>query len=218
MVIEEAARACGAHQYAALRESILTKLKDNNLPYRGEMALLESLGKQRNPEDIPVLAEYAKRDGWRNLVRAGAYLGLGASRNEAALETLLEGIDGPVQFYDEKVARLAALTSMKEWMAPHLQKKITQAIGEATEDPSYPVHINAAKNLGMTREAAGIPFLTALQTRLPVQDHPLVKRQIQAIQASGDGTETKKLQKQLDELTEKLGGLEKRLQEVESEK
>ncbi len=218
MVIEEAARACGAHQYAALRESIFTKLKDNNLPYRGEMALLESLGKQRNPEDIPVLAEYAQRDGWRNLVRAGAYLGLGASRNEAALETLLEGIDAPVHFYDEKVARMAALTSMKEWMAPHLQKKITQAIGEATEDPSYPVHINAAKNLGMTREAAGIPFLTALQTRLPVQDHPLVKRQIQAIQASGDGTETKKLQKQLDELTEKLGGLEKRLQEVEAEK
>jgi len=51
-----------------------------------------------------------------------------------------------------------------------------------------------------------------------VQDHPLVKRQLQAIQASSDGTETKKLQKQLDELTEKLGGLEKRLQEVESEK
>jgi len=95
---------------------------------------------------------------------------------------------------------------------------VTQALCTATEDPSYPVHINAARNLGAAKEAQGIPFLNALQTRLAVQDHPLVKRQLQAIQTSGDGTETKKLQKQLDELTEKLGGLEKRLQEVESDK
>ena len=218
MVIEEAARACGAHQHASLRTSILTKLQYKDLPYRGEMALLASLGKQRNLEDIALLTDYATRDGWRNLVRAGAFLGLAASRSEAALKPLLDGIDAPVQFYDEKVARLAALASMKEWLAPHLQKQVTQALCTATEDPSYPVHINAARNLGAAKEAQGIPFLNALQTRLAVQDHPLVKRQLQAIQTSGDGTETKKLQKQLDELTEKLGGLEKRLQEVESDK
>ena len=218
MVVEEAARACGIHRNGAMRESILMKLKAKNLPYRGEMALLESLGKQRNAEDIPLLTAYSKKDGWRNLVRAGAFLGLAASRTEAALQALLDGIDAPVHFYDEKVARLLALTSMKDWMAPHLQKQITQAICAATEDPSYPVQINAARGLGAAKENAGIPFLKALQSRLAVQDHPLVKRQLQAIQASSDGTETKKLQKQLDELTEKLGGLEKRLQEVESEK
>ncbi len=218
MVIEEAARACGTHQNAKLRYSILAKLKEKDLPYRGEMTLLESLGKQRNVEDIPLLAEYAKKDGWRNLVRAGAFLGLGASRNETALNALLEGMEKPVHFYEEKVARLTALTSMKDWLAPHLQKQITQAICKATEDPSYFVHINAAKNLGVVKEAAGIPFLNSLETRLAVQDHPLIKRQIQAIESSGDGAETKLLQKQLDELTEKLGGLEKRLQEVESEK
>ena len=218
MVIEEAARACGVHRNETLRKSILSKLKASDLPYRGEMALLESLGKQRNEEDIPLLTAYAKKDGWRNLVRAGAFLGLAASRNEGALEALLDGIDAPVHFYDEKVARLAALTSMKDWMAPHLQKRMTQAICAATEDPSYPVQINAARGLGATKDAAGIPSLQSLQSRLAVQDHPLIKRQVQAIQASGDGTETKKLQKQLEELTEKIDGLEKRVQEVESEK
>ncbi len=218
MVIEEAARACGVHRNETLRKSILSKLKASDLPYRGEMALLESLGKQRNEEDIPLLTAYAKKDGWRNLVRAGAFLGLAASRNEGALEALLDGIDAPVHFYDEKVARLAALTSMKDWMAPHLQKRMTQAICAATEDPSYPVQINAARGLGAIKDAAGIPSLQSLQSRLAVQDHPLIKRQVQAIQASGDGTETKKLQKQLEELTEKIDGLEKRVQEVESEK
>jgi len=218
MVIEEAARACGAFEHPALREALLKKLKEKNLPYRGEMTLLESLGKQREAEDIPLLTKYSHRDGWRNLVRAGAYLGLGASRKESALDVLLEGVDAPVHFYDEKVARLAALTAMKDWMAPHLQKQITQALCDATEDPSYPVQINAARNLGVVKEAAGIPALNALKSRLAPQDHPLLKRQILAIQSAGDGSDAKKLQKQLDELTEKLAGLEKRLQEVETEK
>ena len=123
MVIEEAARACGNHRNDAMRDSILSKLKAKDLPYRGEMALLESLGKQRNAEDTPLLTAYTKKDGWRNLVRAGAFLGLAANRSEAALEALLDGIEVPVHFYDEKLARVLALSSMKEWMAPHLQKQ-----------------------------------------------------------------------------------------------
>lgn len=218
MVLEEAARACGAHEDDLLREAILRKLKEGDLPYRGETALLESLGKQRSEEDITLLVEYAGKDGWRNLVRAGAFLGLGAMRSEAALEHLLDGMDDPVHFYDEKVARIHALASVRDWMPPHLQKRVTLAQCKATSDPSYPVQINAARSLGASRDAAGIAYLKALQTRLPVQDHPLIKRQIQAIQSSGDGSEAKKLQKQLDELTEKFNGLEKRLQEVESEK
>ena len=218
MVIEEAARACGAHEDEVLRQAILSKLKQDNLPYRGEMALLESLGKQRNEEDTVLLAEYAAKDGWRNLNRAGAYLGLGALRNEVALERLLEGMEEPVHFWDEKVARVIALTGTRDWMAPHLQKQITLAQCKATADPSYPVQINAARSLGSSKDSAGIPYLKALQTRLPVQDHPLIKRQVLAIQAGGEGTEAKKLQKQLDELSEKFSGLEKRMQEVESEK
>ena len=218
MVLEEAAMACGAHRHAALREAILTKLDQKDLPYRGQMALLHSLGRQRVQADVKLLESYTQKDGWRNLVRAGGYLGLGASRDESALKPLLDGMESPVQFYDEKVARMAALSSMKDWLAPHLQKQIVQAIGQATEDPSYPVNVNAARNLGAMKSSEGIPFLNALKTRLPIQDYPLVNRQLQAIQASGDGSENKKLQKQIEDLNEKLGGLEKRLQEVESEK
>ncbi len=217
MAIEAAAQACGAHRNTSLRDSILSRLKDGDLPYRGEMALLASLGKQGNEKDVPLLTEYAKKTGWRNLVRAGALLGLAAIRSEAALKVLLENVDDAVHFYDEKVARLAALTAMKEWMPTYLQKQITAAVCKATEDPSYPVQINAARSLGTLKENAGLPALQALKSCLPVQDHPLVQRQILAIQASSDGSESKKLQKQLDDLTEKLNGLEKRMQEVESE-
>jgi len=218
MVLEEAARACGAHENELLREAILKKLKQKDLPYRGQMILLESLGKQRQEEDIELLAAYAKKENWRNLVRAGAYLGLGASRSENALDVLLDGLRKPVHFYDEKVARVMALSGMRDWLAPHYQKQIIAAQCQATADPSYPVQINAARTLASARDASAISYLEALKSRLPEQDHPLITRIIMAIGSQGNGTEVKKLQKQLDELSEKFNGLEKRLQEVEAEK
>lgn len=217
MVVEEAARACGNHEDLQLREAILTKLKEPQLPYRAEMVLLHSLGKQRQREDIALLSEYAENSRWRNMVRAGAFLGLGASREESALEILLEGVDHPVDFFEEKVARLAALSDIQDWMPPHLQKRITQALCQATKDPSYPVQINAARYLGTSKDQSAIPVLNDLKTRLAVQDHPLVTRQVLALQKAGEGTEVKKLQQQLDELKTKFQGLEKRLQEVETE-
>ncbi|MEA3286100.1 MAG: M1 family metallopeptidase [Candidatus Marinimicrobia bacterium] len=218
MVIEAAANACGAHRYPSLRTAILTKLQEKSLPYRGQMALLESLGKQGDASDLPLLETNSKQDGWRNLVRAGAYLGLGASRSEAAWETLHVGMEHPVHFFDEKIARLEAITNLRDWLPIHLRKQASQALCDATEDPSYSVNITAAHNLGAARISEGLASLKALFTRLPVQDHPLIKRQIQLIQASGDSAENKKLQKQLDELNEKYAGMEKRLQEVEAEK
>lgn len=217
MVIEAAARACGNHEDGQLRQAILSKLQEPQLPYRAEMVLLQSLGKQREREDISLLNEYTQKSRWRNMARAGAFLGLGASREEVALEALLEGVDEPVDYFDEKVARLAALSEIQDWMPPHLRKRITQAICKATKDPSYPVQINAARYLGATKDDAAVPILNDLKTRLAVQDHPLVTRQVLAIQKAGSGTEVKKLQQQLDELKVKFQGLEQRLQEVEPE-
>ncbi len=218
MVIEEAARACGKHRHPVLRAAIQQKLNSKKLPYRGQMALLESLGKQRHKDDISVLKDYGKQTNWRNLVRAGAFSGLGASRMEEAVDILLDGIDHSVHFYDEKVARLAALTTLHGWLPKHLQKQAEQALCDATEDPSYMVKLNAARNLGAGKMNSGIPALEALMNQLAVQDHPLIKRQIKAIQTSEDMGSAQKLQKQLDEVTEQLAKMEKRLQEVEAEK
>jgi len=217
MVIEEAARACGAHSNAKLRAAIQKKLESKELPYRGQMTLLESLGKQRNQADISVLKDYSNQAGWRNMVRAGAYAGLGASRSVEAAEVLLNGVSEPVHFYDEKVARLAALRALMGWLPDHLQKQAGQSLCDATEDPSYMVKINAARNLGLSKFSAGLPALKSLLNQVAVQDYPLIKRQIQAIQASGDMSANNKLQKQLDELNEQMAKMEKRLQEVEAD-
>lgn len=217
MVIEAAAKACGSYPHPKLRDAIIEKLEQQDLPYRGQMALLESLGKQRKLEDINLLASYAKQDGWRNLVRAGAYLGLGATRSEKAVESLLEDIEKPVHFWDEKVARLIGVQSIRDWLPEHLKNRVSQALCEATQDPSYYVHFNAARHLGSAGITEGLPYLNALTNRIPEQDYPFLQRQINAIQAAGDGSPDKKLQKQLDELKEKFAEMEKRLQEVESE-
>ncbi|NQV29259.1 MAG: hypothetical protein HQ508_00085 [Candidatus Marinimicrobia bacterium] len=218
MVIEEAAKACGAHKNSILRDAVLEKLKEADLPYRGQMALLESLGQQRDEGDIPLLKSYAQKSNWRNMVKAGAFLGLGSTRSEAALPTLLEDNHKPVHFWEEKVARLTALTRILDWLPKHLKKQAAQVICDATEDPSYFVKINAARDLGTAGIPEGLSYLNTLLTRLAPQDFPLMQRQIKKIQSSGDAAADKKLQKQVDELSEKLAKLEIRLQEVEAEK
>ena len=216
--IEEAARSCGGHKNPILREAILEKLKEPDLPYRGQMLLLESLGQQRNEGDIQLLESYAQKSNWRNMVKAGAFLGLGSTRSETALPALLAGIQNPVHFWEEKVSRLAALTRLLDWLPKHLKKQVAQVLCDATEDPSYFVKINAARDLGEAGVNDGITSLNALFTRLSAQDYPFIKRQLKRIQSSTDASHDKKLQKQVDELSEKLADMEKRLQEVEAEK
>lgn len=218
MAVEEAAKACGSHRHGLLRNAILQKLKETDLPYRGEMALLSSLGKQKQKEDIDLLSSYTEKESWRNLARAGAYSGLGSSHNEDALEALIEGIDAPVNFFEEKMMRLMGVGELLDWLPTHLRKRAAQAICDQTNDPSFFVHLTAARQLGAHKVSEGLPYLQALLKRMPEQDHPGIIRQIQAISASGNGTDEKKLQKQLDELNEKLAGMEKRLQEIETEK
>jgi len=218
MVIEESAKACGKHRHRLLRTAILEKLQQNDLPYRGQMALLESLGKQKNKTDVELLSTYAQKDGWRNLVRAGAYLGLGATHNEQAVQPLLEGVDAPVEFFDEKMARLIGIGEILDWLPPHQRKQAAQAICDQTSDPAYYVQITAARQIGERGIKEGLSALKSMEKTIPVQDHPLVKRQIRAVSAAGDGVDQTKLQRQLDELNEKLAGMEKRLQEVEGSK
>ncbi|MCF7809188.1 MAG: hypothetical protein K9M49_05205 [Candidatus Marinimicrobia bacterium] len=218
MVVEEAARVCGGQRHPLLRTAILKKLKEKNLPYRGEMALLESLGKQQDKEDLELLSRYTQKQSWRNLAKAGAYAGLGASHHEDALETMLQGIDAPVDFFEEKMSRLTGLGKLLDWLPTHLRKQAAQAICDQTRDPSFFVQLTAARQLGSRKISEGVTYLRALLKRLPEQHHPGIIRQIQAISASGQGTDAKKLQKQLDELNEKLAGMEKRLQEIETEK
>jgi len=217
MVMEEAAKACGRHRHSILRTAILEQLQAKNLPYRGQMALLESLGKQRYAEDIPLLAEYAQASGWRNLNRAGAYLGLAATRQEAAVVPLLADLSKPVHFYDEKIARLGAIAGIIDWLPAHLRKQAGAALCEAVEDPSYFVKVHAARSLGKAKLTEGLCALDSLFSQLPIQDHPLIKRQLQAIRSHGVASESKQLQQQLDKLVEQIAGMEQRLQELETD-
>ena len=218
MVLEAAATACGKHRHPILRSAILKKLQQADLPYRGQMMLLAALGQQQNLADGDLLAHYSRRSGWRDLVKAGAYLGLGALHHESAVEALLDGMEAPVYFYDPKVARLSALGDIREWLPQHLEKRVSQAICEATRDPEHFVKLAAARAIGAGRISAGLPDLIGLKPLLAAQDLPVIERQIQLVQADAPGSPDKKLQTQLNQLKEQVAGMEKRLQEVEPEK
>ena len=217
MVLEHAAQACGKHRHTSLAKALRTRLADENLPYRGQMALLNSLGAQGDPADIELLRTAAQSSGWRDLIKAGAYLGLGASHLEEACEPLLDGMDDPVHFFDAKIARVMGLGSLRDWLPSEMRKRVDQALINATHDPSYFVKVVSARTIAGAGVKAGAPSLDALFAVMPTQDHPMLKKLLSKLASAGGEKESKKLQKQLDSLKEKLAEMEKRLQEVEPE-
>ena len=84
------------------------------------------------------------------------------------------------------------------WLPEHLRKKLGQSLCDATDDPSYFVRVHAARNLGTVGWREGIAALESLMTKLPVQDYPLIKKQLQKIRSQAPADEVKKLQGQLD--------------------
>lgn len=217
MVLETAANACGKQRDPLLRQAILRKLASKELPYRARAALLTSLGKQRNEADFELLKKYITDDSWRRVVRNSAWRGLGQLHTEAAFYQILENLTKDVKFFDEPVARAAALTTCALALPEHLQKQAVEALIDLTRYPSPNVRMAAAGQLARLKAASAIPVLEALKQRQANQDTPKLERLIRKIKSgSSPVEEAQKARKRVEELESKLAKVETRLQELEA--
>ncbi len=217
MVLETAANAAGRFRSDILREAILKKLEQPELPYRGNMALLSSLGRQRNMEDMDLLVQKSLETNWRNYVRLGAFNGLGLMRDEAVVDRLLQDVDIPTLFCEERVGRYSAMGAVYKWLPKHARAGLLDSLIDGTQVQDRFTSYAAAKALTGTGELEGLGALQALKARLSEQEGPIVRRWIKQLQAAAkpeDGPS--KLKKEVEELTEKLSKIEIRLQDLEA--
>ncbi len=217
LVLEHAAIACGRQRDPVLRYALLAKLKTKGLPYRAQMALLTSLGKQRNPDDFELLKRYTQDDSWHRLVSGGAWSGLGHLGTAAAFDLLVENLTTDVKFFNETVARATALATCARRMPEHKRKLAVDALIDLTGHDSANVRMTAAKQLARLQAVAAIPVLQALKNRQANQDAPTLERYIRRIREGATPmAETRKARQRIEELESKLAKLETRLQMVEA--
>lgn len=217
MVMEEAAIACGQQRDPALRAVLLDKLKTKNLPYKARAAILSSIGKQNNPDDLPLLKNYTRDDSWRRLVSIGAWTGIGYLGGNEGFEFILENLNRDIGYFNEPVARASALAVCAAKMPDHLQRTAIEALIDLTRHASPNVRKSAATQLANLRATRAIPVIQALKNCQANQDAPMLERLIQSIHSGTTPTdEAIKARKQIEELESKLAKMETRLQEVEA--
>ncbi|HCW76090.1 MAG TPA: hypothetical protein DHU63_06075 [Candidatus Marinimicrobia bacterium] len=217
MVLEHAAIACGQQRDPVLRAALLAKLETKNLLYKALAAILVSIGKQNQADDLELLSNYTGDDSWRRIVSVGAWTGIGYLGSETGFEMLLENLTVNVKFFNEQVARVTALALSAAKMPDHSQQQAIDALIDLTRSNSPNVRISAARELATLHASRAIPVIQALKTRQANQDAPLLERLIQQINSgTKPGEEAIKARKQIEELESKLAKLETRLQEVEA--
>jgi len=208
--------AAGKLRDAGVAQQLEDWLAVEGRPYWAQGGALRSLGAQRDPAHLPTLLAKADDQGWWGWVRRQAFLGLGQTRSAEAIELLLARVqpeNEPAQVRQMAVTGLALAARLAD---DATRARALDALVARAQDPSNRVRLSTAGALATLGEAGGLSALSSLEKNVPPQDAPTIKR---ARSRLNKGLATKRaahLEKQVDELTEKLLKLADRIEHLEA--
>ncbi|MHC4861080.1 MAG: M1 family aminopeptidase, partial [Planctomycetota bacterium] len=140
----------------------LTRLLDGDPTYRVAATALASLGKQRGEAHLDRLREAASDEGYQNIVRRGALVGLGQTRTESAHELLMGRTGYGRETDDAAPAAAAALAEVSKHMERRHRDRAVEALADLCRDPRERVRRAAASALGNLKAAEGLPAVEAV--------------------------------------------------------
>ncbi len=181
-----------------------------------EGAAAAALGKTRQPSAFETLKDALGRDSFNQVVRAGAFAGLVALKDERAIPLVLEwtSYGQPDQ---ARFAAIGALGSLGKLVKDKEKEEVVERVRELLSDKNWRSRIAAiaaAQNLG---EAT---LVKDLQRKVEAgEDGREVRRSREAIIAIREGTEkneeVKKLREDLDKVQTENRDLRDRLESLE---
>jgi hypothetical protein len=153
-------------------------------------------------------ATHSTRDG---RAQAGAFIGLGETRQEQVISLLLTYATYGGSPNRARPSAVRALAILGKNLERNLRVPIVEKLTDLLRDPWYSVTWAAARALGELREPTAIPALEAFGRSLSAQDQAVVNRIIKDLRAA-DKIDGSAQQKQVDDLRDKVRTLEQQLQ------
>jgi HEAT repeat protein len=175
-------RAAANYRSPAIADAILARLQTTLGPVSLNAAYI-ALGKQRDRAPLETLTAAAERPTRDGRAQAGAFLGLGESRQEQVTDALLTYATYGGSPNRARPSAARALAVIGKNLEPSSRAPITEKLIDLLRDPWYSVAWAAARALGELGESSAIPAL-----------------------------ETSAQQKQVDDLRDKVRTLEQQLQ------
>ena len=213
-VLTALAKAAGQTRDQRLRSAILSALDRDPSPRTAE-ALLESLGKQGELADLDRLREAAGTKTYAMAAEAGALRGLGALREGAAVDALVQLVQPGASSRLARANAAMALGHLSRRVNEPLQEQIREALIERLRDPNLRVRRAAASALVAARATGARAALERFRATLPFQEQMRLDRELRRLER-GDGSlkraeeRIEKLERSLRQLTDRLERLEAR--------
>jgi aminopeptidase N len=202
-----------------VRDALLARLEQGGLPSSGEAGLMTALGALRQLTPLDVLKRKAETfDAPHGVVQGAALHALGTTREEALIDYLLErSVYGKLSYRIR--ANTARALGALGYYAPDKKRRrdIEERLVDLLRDDQRAMRDAAAAAIHRAGLSDSRAALVAYRNTLPFQDRPTVDGYLKAL-AEGEGEKVKSLEKQLDEVNEKLRKLLDRVQDLEDKK
>lgn len=214
LVLEPLMRAAGQVRDAGIRAALLDRLAEG-LPPRAAAAAWESLGAQREDAPVDALLEAAATPGPGDMAQAGALKGLAESRSDRALQALLDASRPAAVPTRVRPSAATGLGSLGSVLQDAPRERASERLVDLLRDPVQAVRSAAAAALGAMRATAAAPALDVYARGLAHQDRVRTERLAEGLRAA-ESPQVAGLQKQVEELRERLKKLEATLVVVEA--
>ena len=218
-VLAEIATACGKIREPAIAEALVRFLGRDDLPHRAAWAALGALGGQRahRGANLELLVEHASSTDWGAWARRGAIVGLGAHRSADAQRELARHLRYGAGGARVRSGAAMALAQAARFGDADQRRTALEALADLTRDPVYAVRLGAVQALATLGESGGHDAIEKAIPSFAGQDEPRVRRAATRLRASAKtSTPTAKLEKQLEELRDRLRKVSGRLDRLEA--
>jgi aminopeptidase N len=205
-VLEPLLRAIGKFRDPVVAPAVSARL-DRGLPYRASAAACEALGAQREQAPFEYLAQLAAIPSPYGIVQSGALRALAATRRAEALPLLEARVGYGNTSNRARPAAVSALATLAGTLDKTRREPVVDLLSDLLRDPIPRVRHAALAGLKTLRATEAIPAIEAYGAPLAVQEKLRADEAIAAIRKS-EGDAIPALEKQVDELRDKLRKLE----------
>jgi len=160
VVLQAIATGLGVFQTEDVVTALSEKLAEGGLsqPLTGQ--LLHALGRTRDLSAVDVLKEYLDTPSWANVIQSGALAGLGATRNAAVFETL---VDYTLSRHPARVrgAAASALARLGDEVEA-LRSEVGEVLMALAQGSGFRDVLSAISGLARLRDHRALGFLSQL--------------------------------------------------------
>lgn len=212
-VLEGLMRACGDIRDIGLAAAVEARLT-RGLPHRAAMAGWELLGAQREAAPLEAIIAASERSSYNGFTQSGALRALASTRDERALDVLLQSTVLDRVSDRARPAAVGALGQLARRLDKRASERAVDRLIDLLRDPTERVRQAAVHALVSAQAFGAIEALERYRCRVSAQEACGVDQVIADLR-KGDEPRIVAAEKELEELREKLRKLEERLEKLD---